>query len=452
MLAYLVCLLIAYFMWRSPVVGVLLYAALASDRDGYAMQQLLSSGAPLYKLITRGLFIFVFILACLKIFHLLLARRLRPLEIAAFLLVTALSGWIVIGAIVKGYDGLAALSQLTYSGFPVLLVYIAFGGRGDGENKLGFFISFQIALAVCVLMLPFMSFLDGFRYKAIEEIGLAQAQGSIDSFADFGSIKKYAVARYAQFHNPNALGFYAASAIALGAGYIMYGQSKTRKWLAVVLVLGGTYCWLHSLTRGPIILVGMGLLVLVVLRLRGRMAPLKLYMGLIAGLLTFAVAYAAGLIDFLLPDSGDVSVTSRLTGYQAGFDAVVANPIFGVGPDWVWWMDYPHFLPLAIAADHGVLAGVLSGILLVGVGGVVVMRLLYLSSDSLSASCFLMYTSALGIAMTNNFAAPVLFWSIIGTSFLVVRRGYVRGEHVRPRAMDLNFGREGKDSHIDMWD
>lgn len=418
-IGYLLCLIIAYFFWRRPIVGVLLYGLFAADRDGYAMQQFLMYATPQYKLLTRVLFLIGFLYACFKIFHLTMLRRLSKLEMFSALAAIVLVMWMFFGGLIKGNGLLLSLSHVAYSGIPAFLVFIAFWKDGQSHTYLRRFIIAQAILAACVLLFPFMSFLDGFAYKAMEGFSTTAASGSIESYTDLGTIRKGELGRYGQFHNPNALGLYSAAIIALSLGELLDARNGRTFAAAGALMLVGIFGWFNSFTRGPIILIVLGFIIILLAKARGQMAVLKFIVGIILSSVIILVFYGIGLFEFLFPRADDISVSARLDGYRYGLEAIVSHPFFGVDSNWSWWRDYPHFLSLAVAADHGIVAGGLVTLLVFVLGGMVLARLLKLAGDPISAGCFMLTAAVFGIAVTNNFTAPVLFWSILATSLMV---------------------------------
>jgi len=142
----------------------------------------------------------------------------------------------------------------------------------------------------------------------------------------------------------------------------------------------------------------------------------------------------------------DPAVAGRIAAIEVGRDVVAGAPMFGAPLDFIWPDSVaPHQLMFYFAALHGVPAGILLTILLwVGVR----IRLRYARASLSGAERWLMHTcviigwTVLGTAMTNNFAAPVLFWTCWAIGCAPLLRGWPEKKAAHPVAAMRRFGHD----------
>lgn len=416
---------------RLFIILLLTYGLLAADRDAYSFLSFISTYIPGYKLLTRGLFLIVFVF-CVGIFFKRFNTypKLIQRSVGVSLLIVL---FVVFGSLVKGHDLVTSLSYAVYSGLPVYVIWVSVGVKENHLKLFFVFVFLQLLLSFFVITVPGFDFLDGMNYKIQEGFNVGSAgQSSYTFFGD--GFNKYALARYAQFHNPNALGLYAAIALAISLSLYLNSSLKLKSvgWGMFFL---GAYGWLYSLTRAPIIF-----LIVAVFFILGSDISASLKKGRISkgNALVLPVIFVVllgmwvgGVFDYLITDRNDVSVESRLSGYESGFDAIARFPVFGIDKNWVWEDVYPHFLSLALAAEHGVLVGVLITILFFfGSLKIVVEGVANLRSDGVkrygAILAILLVFVCLGIAVTNNLAAPVIFWIAFAEATLLVSKNGVK--------------------------
>src|SRR5690606_25471754 len=135
---------------------------------------------------------------------------------------------------------------LVYSVIPALIIWICLSANRSKHHYFVAFIFTQTLLFTLILAFPSLAFLDGSPYKALEGVHVNLPQG-LNIFLPDGSFSKGSVDRYAQFHNPNALGLYATVAIAFGFS-LLIGRPM-RKLLAAFFLICGILGWLSSYTR-----------------------------------------------------------------------------------------------------------------------------------------------------------------------------------------------------------
>ncbi|MFI8608341.1 hypothetical protein ACIGFL_08440 [Pseudomonas sp. NPDC077649] len=345
----------------------------------------------------------------------------------AIIFCQVLSFYILLSSFLKGYGPLEVLSFLVYSGVPVFVSWVVYSSQKDHARGFLIFVFVQVFLAILVLAFPGLEFLDGGKYKALEGVYVLPRDGiSLD--IPGVSTMKGDVGAYAQFHNPNALGFYSVVSIACGIA-ILLGRASALKYIAgfVFIILGGM-AWLNALTRGPMLLlilaIGVILLFYPIDKHRFGLHLKSLFLLLVATLLVLALMQFQ-IFAYLVPDSSSVSVSARFIGYARGVEAIFTYPLWGVGMDWEWGeLGYPHFISLAFAADFGIFAGVLISLMIFGGGAVVVVELLKKISNrrgefgSLASGVFLVFI-VWGVASTNNIVSPILFWICLAQASLL---------------------------------
>lgn len=412
----------------ASAISLLLYGIVGADRDGYAMLQYLSGFAEPHKLVTRTLFLGLYAYASL-----LYIKKRHELTWGvrwSCLLCQVLSFYIFMTGLIKGYDLTWSLSTVVYSGIPIYLMWLMFSLNKNHKSLFFWFISIQIFLSVLVLLFPAFSFLDGGRYKLLEGVYVIEGGGLNYSVPD-ASFVKGSIGRYGIFHNPNALGLYACVALACGFS-IMSERGKVQKSVGVGLLLFGGVCWLNSLTRGPMLFLIVGIALSMLLPAKNLSHQVgaqrtKSVLSILALLCLLIIGFfSTNIASYLIPSAGTDSVYDRYEGYLYGFEAVMNYPILGVDEKWDWGVkSYPHFLALSFAADYGLLAGLMITILVFIWGGRLILigvrRFRNMESRSEAVLAVLLILACWGIAVTNNFAAPVLFWLAMSEAVILLR-------------------------------
>lgn len=397
-------------------LSLLLYAFFAADRDGYAFLQYFSSIFPNFKFTTRALFLFLYVLASLK--HIKIAKKLDPRINALAIGIQALTFYVFIAAILKGYGLLEALSFVVYSGTPAFLIWIAYTKPRGNLDKLFLFVFFQLILSILVLSTPSLYALDGATYKAEEGIYVAPSSGLNYQFP-IGSEEKHTIGRYAQFHNPNALGFYSVVALGLGLCLIFSRQKFSTTTTSLVFLAIGTLGWLNSLSRGPIALLAIGALIYLIFRSPGKPTsnrlPKRVFTLFTVAATTVTLAAVIWSSDFFLPSSSSTSVSWRLLSYIEGFDAINAHPIIGIPSSWHWTTIEPHLLSISFAANFGLPAGLLISLIVYAGGSLIIFVSIIrqrrgIGKEHENALSIFLISIIWGVSFTNNLTAPILFW------------------------------------------
>lgn len=425
----LIWITMSYFIFAAPAISAILYGLLGADRDGYGVLQYLSIINENHKVISRSIFIFLYVYCSFVILR--NVKNYNSFTKIMIYSIQILSSYVVLVSLIKGYDILKSLSLLIYTGMPVYVIWVTASQRKSLHRQFKFFIFVQMFVAIGVLLIPALSPLDGSTYKALEGVRVS-SDTSLNTTVpdDESSLSKSRINKYASFHNPNALGFYSCVAITIGLMTLLNRKDQNSRITAIAFLSMGILGWLNSLTRGPMIAVIVAsLFVFVFFQNNSRFGKGINFLWAI-GLLIFVFAFSIfvpnNFLLFLTPDASDISVTARYDGYSYGFEALSRYPIFGVDDSWNWAEGlYPHFLPLSFAVDFGVFAGIaisfivfISGFQLIYTGFYQIVVQKKFNENAALAISLLMIVW--GAALTNNLISPVLFWMCIAEATVII--------------------------------
>lgn len=414
------------FIFFAPSLSLLLYGLVGADRDGYAVMQFMSLAMTDHKLITRGLFVGLYCISSIVFFK--KSKKYVFIIRHSIYLVQLLSLFILTGSIAKGSNIIEAFSILVFSGLPVYVMWIVFSFNKNNRKQLCLFVFIQISIALAVLTIPSLSFLDGGFYTALDGFSVHE-NNSLNYNVPGGGSLKGGIGKYAHFHNPNALGFYSCASIAIGLVILKINRLRVMlRLFAIYLCLAGGFCWLNSLTRGPMILLLCGVIFVSFFK-EGKHSILKMvavFASIILVALLIELQGSSGVLSFLIPDSSDISVTARFDGYSSGLDAIYQHPYLGVDKNWRWsFLGYPHVLPLSFAADFGVFAGILITMIVFGGGAGILITAFWRSYHGAKKHVDLVFAVFLvmivwGAALTNNLISPILFWICFAEATITV--------------------------------
>ncbi|MEG1506566.1 MAG: hypothetical protein RRY22_06020 [Bacilli bacterium] len=405
-----------YFL-KNASIALLIYAFFAADRDGYSFLEFFSTFSPDFKLYSRSLFLLFFIYSVWYLFFKI--KRIEKIALVKIFSVLLISFFIVFNSLLKDGDILWAISLLVFNGVPVYAIWYIMGLKYNNNNNFTNYIVLKTIVATAVLLLPSLIFLDGSLYKAAEGLFVNDVSDLNLSLPTGESIKG-AYSRYSIYHNPNSLGFHSVIALLVGV-YLFLNDMKIKKILGLVLVGCAMIGWLNSLTRGPMLFFVLGFCYIFLLNMfSGKKEDfvVKVFLIitlLIGGSLAF---FLSDISEYLIPNSNDNSVVDRLQGYIYSIDVIKAHFFLGVSKEWDWGSYYPHFIPLSLTADHGFLVGFLESTLIF-VGGIITIVTAsknYLNNNlsrDISFLSIMLVFVVLGIATTNNFTAPVIFWIML---------------------------------------
>ncbi len=400
-------------LWCRLFIPLLMtYGLLFAEKDAFAVSQWISGQQPSYYALSVGVLLALY-LACLAYLPSRLARS-GAFLVWAVRCANLLIATVFVAALIKTANPLTAGSLAMHDGIPIFVIWLILFRDETGEIYLAAYLLIQMTLAGLVLAMPDLEFLDGRTYQR------DRGAFTLDPTIDHGLVlDKLAVGDYGVFHNPNALGFYSATIVALGVYFVL-------KYRPFPLLLGwycialGAIGWVHSLTRGPAIaLIGSAALVgvLAAVRQGGAKFLFVFSAGIFIGILLLIAPHDA--LEVLFPSVETASVTGRIDGLRDGWRAIETYPLLGA-PSFGYWegRTVPHFYPIYVAANFGVVAGSVASIflLLFPCGVLVWLTRSYLRARC-SAATFWKLTSVLAICLaiivTNNIASPFLIWASI---------------------------------------
>lgn len=413
-LIVLILLSILYF-FKNASISLLIYGFFAADRDGYAFLEFFTKFFPDFKLYSRILFLLLFFYSIWFLFFKI--KKINKIDLLKVFTILLISFLIVFNSLLKDGDLIWAVSLLVFNGIPVYFIWYVMGLNNNNINYFTNYIVLKTLIATAVLIIPGLIFLDGSLYKSAEGLFVNDVTDVNLSLPTGDSIKG-AYSRYSIYHNPNSLGFHSVVALLIG-GYLSYTKTRIKKVLGLILIVCGIIGWLNSLTRGPLIFFILGIVYILILNiLNSNKGDFAIKIFIITVLLGGGAFILSDISQYLIPNSNDTSVAGRLEGYIYSLDVIKNYFLLGVNKDWDWGMYYPHFMPLSLTADHGFIVGFLESIFIFvgGVATIITASKNYLSSKvnkNMSFLSIMFVFVVFGIAITNNFTAPVIFWIML---------------------------------------
>jgi len=409
---YLFILVAPYLGFLS--VAVFVFALTLTERDAYGVSSYLLTLNPANYVYYVGLFLFLYFFSMYKFYNrrYLFDKKIRKMVLLANLICL----YIFLGCLVKSTNVLNGLSTILYNGLVVCMIWPLLYINKKHEKYLLYFVLVQMLLSMLVLFVPSFSFIDGLTYKQIEGTYVVDMDGLNYTIPD-GDFDKSTVGKYGVFHNPNALGFYSAAAIA----FAYYGWTMGGRWriISIFLLCMGVVGWFNSLTRGPVLFLMLGFVFtyfISCLASKNKVSILLFIVGII-GVSAFVFAYS-NYLEYFFPSAGNASVDYRLSGYSDGLFAIQNAPFFGVERS--QWLDLavPHFLSLYFASEYGVPAGIAVTILVFLGGFQCILRACRLvmwnphnrSIRNKNFFAVLLIFLCFGIAVSDNVTSPLLFW------------------------------------------
>ena len=321
----------------------------------------------------------------------------------------------VTGILNSSVDGFArASSSFVMSGIPYFFIWRA-GRSKPGRETLLFNILLVHAVVAIIIILGknTLAPLNGLTYisRIDQDYAIYEFERYIETSISFFTFSKYEVQKTAQFHNSNGLGFFAVILIVIGfsflKGSIISKRIVNKNVKGVLFLLLGLIFWFNSLTRGPIIAV---LFVYIYIQFKTRGFLIVAPFLIVFLLILFVEPAFFNFVYYLIPESNNVSITSRFAGYTEGLQAIYRNPLTGVDPASILYL--PHFYPLKVMALHGVIAGLLVSIPIIHC---MILSVRNFKADSKigfkgrSAINLMLLACLLGIYVTNGVVSQVLF-------------------------------------------
>jgi len=397
-------------------VAVFVFALILSDRDAFGVSSYLLTLNPAHYIYYVGLFLFLYFFSIYRFYkrRYLFDNKIKKIVFLA----NVICFYTFLGCLVKSASVLNGLSTILYNGVVVCAIWPLLYFNKKHDKYLISFVLVQMLLSMLVLFVPYFSFIDGFIYKQLEGAYVVDMDGLNYTIPD-GAFDKGTVGKYGVFHNPNALGFYSAAAMA----FAYYGWTMGGRWkfISILLLCMGGVGWFNSLTRGPVLFLMLGFVFIYFISCfasKNKISLILFILGLV-GLSVFILTYS-NYLEYFFPSVGNASVDYRLSGYSDGFFAIESSPLFGIDRTQPQWLDLdrPHFLSLYFASEYGVLVGIAISILVFVGGFQCVLRACKLvirnpnnrSMRNKNFFAILLISLCFGIAVSDNVTSPMLFW------------------------------------------
>lgn len=425
-LSYLIILIATLFgikyTFKYRILGlVILIGLIGSDTDSAGILYAISSVIPYYKVLVRGIILVLFVFSILKIFILAINKKMNN-KLMFFYVIPLLivSIHMFLTNIIRGEGIIISLSEIIWLGTPIFFIALVNFRKYDSGKIIIKFIFIQAVISIIVLAAgPYTELINGAKYAHIigGDVWNIISPQVINAKISVGNFDKnsLSVIKFAQYHNPNALGMYAAIMIATSI-HIQVSEIKIKRAsiASAALLIIGIISWFNSLTRGPILMVIITIFIYglsKVIRPKNYKTVFILMTTIIIGILS--LDYILRAFDHILISTSSISVTARLGGFDYAFNSILSSPFFGVPPtinDPV-----PHILSLKIAAYYGLPTGILISIPFIHLGFSVLRT--YIKSAILGKADRMLYPAMLtgivfGAIMTNGIIAFVIFWLI----------------------------------------
>lgn len=285
-------------------------------------------------------------------------------------------------------------------------------------NYILFFVCTQVVIAFLIVYLPEIGIhiLDKFSGANYIADGYAYNNNIFHIQDIFSALKsKYLFNGLGQFHNGNDMGFYGVAG-AVCAIILMLKTEIKYKLLSIFLFLISILLWGNSGMRGPVLGVAIGL-VIYVLYSRKRSKITLIAGGIAIILLLLRSELGSELMAYFIPETGNVSYTSRTFLRLNGFRYIGQNPIFGAGGMLgfltVKQID-PHELPLRMACLFGIPGALLTCYLLY-----VLPVTEFLKTKNKELIAIVAYSIVVMVSLTNNYTDICLFWLLYAEAMCI---------------------------------
>lgn len=416
-IALIVIIVISIFiLFKKNYLGLTLamLVLFGSDTDSSGILNYLDTIVPYYNYFVK---ISIFVLTIISIVILLNGFRNKKIKLELFLFV--ISPILIVGFIIfiiellrNGFT--AGYITLIWNGFPFFFISLAFFINNSVEKFKETIINIivlQAVITLLILIFPIqLQEINGVKYAYLNS-GLIWIQlwetiiQSPINFTDFNK-QSLSVLKFAQFHNPNTLGLYSVFYLLFGIYLINYRKKIN---FAVLLLLSSGYMgWMNSLTRGPLVALLIGIFIYFLFK------RYKSYLSLfkISTLLLVFVIFLSNsktIFNYFYVGSDNISIQSRIPGYEFAFNAIYTSPILGVPVE--VYDPIPHIFFLKIAASYGLFTGLILLMPFIYIGIKIFVRVIDFRSSlleiSLITSIYLILLSAL---LTNGVIAYIMFW------------------------------------------
>ena len=413
---------------------VLLVALIGSDTDSAGILYAIAAYFPGYKILIRGITLLLFSYSILYFTLLYLKGKISKDFFWIYIVpLGLLSFMIFLTNIIRGVDIITALSEVIWLGIPIFFIWTLGIIKNINSHQVFLkLIIYQAIVTILILILgPLTPEINGVSYAHIigEDYWQSLSQSVINAKISIGAFTKHSLStlKFAQFHNPNALGVYATTYIAIGLLLMHKRNKKLELVTPLFLLLVGIIGWFNSLTRGPIfllILIFMFYLIGIFIKPKTyKRVFLLFFIGIIS---IINISSIFEMVKYLLVNSSSLSITSRLGGFEFAFKSILSSPLWGVMPELS--DPIPHILPLKIGAYYGIPAMILITIPFVHIfvkGSTIFLRDIVRGTSENSLFHMILVGIIFGAYLTNGVIVYVLFWILLSESinkFEVIRK------------------------------
>lgn len=409
-LAVLVILLL--LVLRFPPVALLALGLTSVAGDGFGLNSALRQAG--YGFVVQGIVFLTFVAWGISTFRVLADRSAEPSSKRAKLLVLALLAlvvWVAVASLAKGLPLKQLPGVVMYSGAPVAAIVLAYWKRRATTYLVIALLVVQLVMALFVVLYPAGPLGPIAASKYAPEF-----QGEAQEFQGDAARAGIFERMFAQFRNTNSYGLYALIGFALGGYLLLFGRGW-RRFLGLALIPLCLFGFLVTLSRGASLGLLLGLMFVARKEVLRRKGLLLLSGALLVGVVVFLGSFAGGAVAerFAVPFD-DWAFRSRIDAARLGWDQVLKSPLLGTPLDFAWPGNIrPHQLFLYFMALHGIPAGLLAAYLLFR-PLLYSLRLTYARREvprervRLMHLCTVVAWIVFGTGITNNVAAPVLFW------------------------------------------
>lgn len=413
--ALCVLLIGAFIAVKNPILFTLYWGMFGSSYDACGIMSLLDSGFRYYRLCMN-----VILLVCCVASTISYCQRLQK-KVAAKYMVTA---WIFMIGIALSQTVVFISESIPIVSFsygfveygpPILIIWLAnyekISQKMNIRNYIIGFVIVQVSLACLIVFtnnsgLHFFDSICGSNYITD---GYIYNKNILDSIVGLPLmfVNKYLYNGLGQFHNGNDMGFYGVAGLNAGLFLIKEGKKLWYKAIGIILIYFSLLMWGNSGMRGPMV----GIICGVVLSFVLYKKPSKWIVGLLACVCVVSFLLSETgleLMNYLVPDSSNISFTERETLRENGFRYILANWMFGAGGligNLTSQRIDPHELPLRISCLFGIGMGLVSVLL------IYVMPIIdFLRKRKNDAFTIISYAVVFFVSITDNYTCIALFY------------------------------------------
>lgn len=373
----------------------------------------------------RGPLLIAALLAFLKIWK---AHKRGEVSRRVWTVARVLAGcqlWIALGEVLKGEPFQTLASYVIYTGLPMALIALAYCRERKAQVLFALAVTIQLSLSFLIVVFPQSRFgvFNGRNYAMADPELLGTQDWYEGGLARVGDQQRV----FAQHYNPQAYGLYALVGVIVGSLLLLSSKAKWSRIAGGVLLSLGCFGWTVTVPRGATagFLLSVGVIVWRSLKRTRRFVPITLTLATlgvsVVMLFVVPIPWAELVAAFEITDQDTVV---RMDAAHHAVDQVIAFPWFGV-PAEVFNAEKVgvHQLMGYFAVVHGLPVGCAVAWLM----GIAVWahRSAHIErkyDDGTPQDCGGMSVAEkntsllaagviLGLGLTNNFAASMLFWT-----------------------------------------